>query len=396
MAQTQSVLNLNGRTITLIGTAHISEESVAAVSSTIRNLHPDCVAIELDEKRCESITKPDAYRELDIIGVLKRKEGFLLLANLVLASFQKRMGENVGVKPGDEMIAALKTAQELNVPVVMADRPIQVTLRRAWAYNSSVDKIKLLSALLATAFSKEEISSEQIENLKNQSELDSMMSELADYMPGIKKVLIDERDSYLASKIWCADGKNIVAVLGAGHLAGVQKHLEKIAASEESTDIQDISTVPPKKIGAKILGWAIPILIVALIGAGFYFGGKAKGTEMALSWILWNGGLAAIGAAIAYAHPLVILLSFIGAPITSLCPLIGVGFVSGIMQAILCKPKVKDLESLSDDVSSVKGFYKNRILRVLLVFFLSSVGSSVGTFVAGADIITKISSLIKK
>lgn len=396
MAQTQSVLHLNGRTITLIGTAHISEESISEVSDTIRNLHPDCVAVELDEKRRESITNPDAYRELDIIGVLKRKEGFLLLANLVLASFQKRMGESVGVKPGDEMLAALNAAQELNIPVVMADRPIQVTLRRAWAYNSGADKIKLISALLATAFSKEEISGEQIENLKNQSELDSLMSELSEYMPGIKKVLIDERDTYLAGRIWCAEGNTVVAVLGAGHLAGVQSRLEKIAAGQESADTQDISTVPPKKIGAKILGWAIPILIAALIGAGFYFGGKSKGTEMALSWILWNGGLAAAGAAIASAHPLVILLSFIGAPITSLCPLIGVGFVSGIMQAVLCKPKIKDLESLSDDAGSVKGFYKNRILRVLLVFFLSSVGSSVGTFVAGADIITKIGALIKK
>ena len=394
--QTQTVLTLNGRTITLVGTVHISEKSVSEVSETIKTIRPDCVAIELDRNRCNSITNPDKYRELDIIKVLRQKQGFLLLANLVLASFQKRMGQSTGVKPGDEMVAAMNTAKELGIPAVMADRPIQITLRRAWACNSGAGKIKLISALLASAFSKEEISSEQIENLKKQSEMDSMMSELSEYMPEIKKVLIDERDEYLAGSIWHSDGNSIVAVLGAGHLAGVKKHLEKIAAGEETPDLEKISSVPPKKAGAKIMGWVIPAIIVAMIGAGFYFGGKAKGTEMALSWILWNGTLSAIGAAAAAGHPLAILVSFIGAPITSLCPLIGVGLVSGIMQAVFCKPKVKDLELLSDDACSVKGFYKNRILRVLLVFFLSSIGSSAGTFIAGADIITKIASLFGK
>lgn len=394
MSQTQTVLKLNGRTITLIGTAHISEESISEVSNTIKELKPDCVAIELDEKRCESIKSPERYSELNIINVLKRKEGFLLLANLVLASFQKRMGKNVGVKPGEEMVSAMKTAEELNIPTTMVDRPIQITLRRAWAKNSGMGKIKLLSALLASAFSKEEISNEQIEDLKNRSEMDSMMNELSEYMPSTKEVLIDERDKYLASHIWQANGSNIIAVLGAGHLPGVQKNIEQIANGTISIDINEISSVPPKKVGARIIGWIIPIIIIGLIAAGFYFGGKVKGSEMALSWILWNGTLSALGAITAAGHPIAILGSFIGAPITSLCPLIGVGIISGILQAICCKPKVKDLESLSNDACSLKRFYKNRILRVLLVFLLSSIGSSIGTFVAGADIITKIASII--
>ena len=147
--QTQTVLTLNGRTITLVGTAHISEKSVSEVSETIKTIRPDCVAIELDQNRCNSITNPDKYRELDIIKVLRQKQGFLLLANLVLASFQKRMGQSTGVKPGDEMVAAMNTAKELGIPAVMADRPIQITLRRAWACNSGTGKIKLISALLA-------------------------------------------------------------------------------------------------------------------------------------------------------------------------------------------------------------------------------------------------------
>ena len=394
MSNTQKVLTLNGRTITLIGTAHISQDSINEVTEAIKTQKPDCVAIELDQKRCDSIKNPDSWRQLDIIKVLKRGEGFLLLANLVLASFQKRMGQNVGVRPGDEMVAAMKVAEELNIPTTMVDRPIQTTLRRAWAKNSLWGKCKLLSAMISSAFTSEKISSEEIEELKNNSEMDSMMKELSDYMPTVKEVLIDERDKYLASHIWKSEGSNIIAVLGAGHLPGVQAYLEKIAAGQESTDTTEIANIPSKTLGAKIKGWIIPAIIVILIGMGFYFGGRNKGTELVLSWVLWNGALSAIGSIIAAAHPLTILVSFIGAPITSLCPFVGVGFLTGITQAFICKPKVKDIEDLSTDAGSLKGFYKNRVLKVLLVFILSSLGSSIGTFVSGADIISKLSSII--
>lgn len=394
MSNTQKVLTLNGRTITLIGTAHISQDSINEVTEAIKTQKPDCVAIELDQKRCDSIKNPDSWRQLDIIKVLKRGEGFLLLANLVLASFQKRMGQNVGVRPGDEMVAAMKVAEELNIPTTMIDRPIQTTLRRAWAKNSLWGKCKLLSAMISSAFTSEKISSEEIEELKNNSEMDSMMKELSDYMPTVKEVLIDERDKYLASHIWESEGSNIIAVLGAGHLPGVQAYLEKIAAGQESTDTTEIANIPNKTLGAKIKGWIIPAIIVILIGMGFYFGGRNKGTELVLSWVLWNGALSAIGSIIAAAHPLTILVSFIGAPITSLCPFVGVGFLTGITQAFICKPKVKDIEDLSTDAGSLKGFYKNRVLKVLLVFILSSLGSSIGTFVSGADIISKLSSII--
>ena len=394
MSNTQKVLTLNGRTITLIGTAHISQDSINEVTEAIKTQKPDCVAIELDQKRCDSIKNPDSWRQLDIIKVLKRGEGFLLLANLVLASFQKRMGQNVGVRPGDEMVAAMKVAEELNIPTTMVDRPIQTTLRRAWAKNSLWGKCKLLSAMVSSAFTSEKISSEEIEELKNNSEMDSMMKELSDYMPTVKEVLIDERDKYLASHIWESKGNNIIAVLGAGHLPGVQAYLEKIAAGQESTDTTEIASIPKKTLGAKIKGWIIPAIIIILIGLGFYFGGKNKGTELVLSWILWNGALSAIGSIIAAAHPLTILVSFIGAPITSLCPFVGVGFLTGITQAFICKPKVKDIEDLATDAGSLKGFYKNRVLKVLMVFILSSLGSSIGTFVSGADIISKLSSII--
>lgn len=396
MSQTQKVLELNNRKITLIGTAHVSAESISEVENVISDVKPDCVAIELDEKRYESITNPDKYRELDIIKVLKRKEGFLLLANIVMASFQKRMGKNAGVKPGEEMVAAINKAKELNIPTALVDRPIQITFRRAWKKTSAYGKTQLLSALLASGFSKDEISSEEIENLKQASEMDSMMKELSEVMPAVKQVLIDERDQYLASHIWKAEGNNIVAILGAGHLPGVEAHLKKIAENQASTDTSEIASIPESGIFSKIMMWLIPALIVAVIAFGFYIGGKDAGSKMALNWILWNGILAGLGALIAGGNPLTILVSFAGAPITSLCPFIGVGIVAGIVQAAICKPQVKDLETLSDDAGSIKGFYKNKILRVLLVFLLSSVGSSIGTFAAGAGIVINLSEIISK
>ena len=244
MSQTRVELEYKGRKITLVGTAHVSKESVEEVKETIKNIQPDCVAVELDEKRADSIKNPSRYSQLDLVKVFKRKEGFLLLANLILSSYQRRMGLNAGVKPGDEMIAAMNAADEGNIRCTLVDRPIQITLKRAWGKNSFWGKCKLLATLVSSAFSNEEIEPEEIEKLKNRNEMDSMMDELAHYMPVIKQVLIDERDQYLASKIWESEGNNIVAVLGAGHLPGVQAHLEKLGAGTESSDVTEIAQLP--------------------------------------------------------------------------------------------------------------------------------------------------------
>ncbi len=394
MSQTRVQLDLNGRQIVLIGTAHVSKESIEEVKTVIASEKPDCVAIELDEQRYKSLNDKENWRNLDIVKVLKNHQGFLLLANLILSSFQKRMGANIGVQPGDEMRAAIDVASQLNIPTSMVDRPIQTTLRRAWAKNSLWGKCNLLATLIASAMDKQEVSGEQIENLKKSSEMDGMMKELAEFLPKVKEVLIDERDRYLASHIWMCEGTKITAVLGAGHLPGVQKHLKSIADGSENTDTADIEKVPSKQIFGKIIGWLIPVLIIGLIGAGFYFGGRQKGTDMVGQWIFWNSLLSGIGTVIAGGNILTILVAIVGAPLTSLCPVVGVGMFTGIVQAVVCKPKVRDLEFIQNDVTSVKGFYRNRILRVLLVFILSSFGSSAGTLVAGASFVGSGASLL--
>ncbi len=383
-------LHFENREIILLGTAHVSQESIQDAISLIESASPDCVAIELDSGRYASMQDPEAWKKLDIVKVLKEGRGFMMIANLVLSSFQKKIGSDMGVKPGDEMKAAIAKAKELSIPTAMVDRPIQTTLRRAWAKNSFWGKMKLLATLFATVFEKEDISAEQIENLKQSNEMDAMMQELAKELPVVKEVLIDERDQYLASKIWDAKGSKIVAVLGAGHLKGVERFLQQIKSGEKTSDTSNIDVVPKPGVGAKVAGWIFPALIIALILAGFFVGGTQTSLELLINWLLWNGSLAALGALLAFGHPLAIVAGFIGAPLGTLNPFIAVGIFTGLVQATLVKPKVADMETLVDDFSSIKGIYKNRISRVLLVFFLSSLGGAIGNFIAVPALFTSL------
>lgn len=382
MKQTVRRIQNNGREIILVGTAHISKESIEEVAGIIRSEHPDRVCVELDEGRLRSISSDKGWQELDITKVLKEGKGFLLIANLVLSSFQKKMGDDIGVKPGDDMKEAIRISAEENIPATMVDRPIQVTLQRAWAKNNFWGKIKLLATLVSSAFADEEMSAEDIENMKDQGAMDSMMEELAKYLPTIKEVLIDERDRYLASRIWEAQGNKIVAILGAGHLPGTEAFILDLAAGKKTSDTTDIASVPEKGVGGKIVGYVFPLIIVALLVAGFFSGGAIASLEMLVRWLLWNGTLAALGTLIALGHPIAILTAFFGAPVATINPFIGVGLFSGLAQAWVRKPQVRDMEHLATDVTTVRGFYKNRISHVLLIFFLSSLGGAIGNFIA--------------
>jgi pheromone shutdown-related protein TraB len=389
MNDTCITLTLNEKEIILIGTAHVSRESIDEVSRIIRESVPAVVCIELDAGRYASISEKDNWEKLNVTKVFREGKGFLLIANLVLSGFQRRMGNELGVKPGEEMKTAIETAKELNIPFTFCDREVQITLRRAWTRCNLWNKCKLLASLLSSAFTTEKLSKEEIENLKKRSELDGMMSELSDYLPLVKETLIDERDRYLAAKIWesaneysTRQGGRTAAVVGAGHLQGIKAHLENMAAGKEKTATEDLELIPPPSIFSKAAGWIIPLLIVALIAAGFIHAGAGVSLNMLLRWVLWNGSLAALGSIIALGHPLAILVSFLGAPIATLNPFIGVGLFSGIAEATMRKPRVNDAENISEDVTSLKGIYRNRITKALLVFFLSSIGGMVGNFVS--------------
>lgn len=371
-----------GRQFVLVGTAHVSSESVAEVRRIVTEERPDVVCVELDEGRHRSLTGEAGWHELNIGKVLREGKGFLLLANLVLASFQRRLGSDLGVKPGEEMVAALTAAKELGIPCVLADRDIQVTLRRAWASTGWWGRSKMLAAMITSVVSNEKLEAAEIERLKESDVLAEMMQELADYLPPAKRALIDERDRWLASRIFTAAGTKVVAVVGAGHLEGIVTHLDALASGTGTSDVSDIAAVPARGWVGKVLPWVIPAAIMGLFVAGFFKSGLRMSLEMALKWLLANGGLAALGSLIALAHPLTILVAFVGAPIATLNPFIGIGLFTGIVEAFLRKPRVSDFERLQQDITSLKGFYTNRVTRILLVFFLSSIGGVIGNFIA--------------
>lgn len=382
MSNTIKKIALSGRTIVLIGTAHISHESVAEVSAIIGQEKPGRVCIELDSARLQSLTQGSHWENLDIGKVLKEGKGFFLLANLALSGFQKRMGSSIGAKPGEEMLAAVKAAEEAGIPWSCCDRDVQVTLKRAWARSNFWNKSKLMASLVSSAFSNEKLSEAEIEQLKDKNELEQMMNELADYLPSVKEVLIDERDRYLASKIFEAKEELVVAVVGAGHMAGIERWLQKLDSGEIDGDVSAIDIVPPPSWLAKSAGWIVPAIIVALIAVGFLRSGTQASLSLMLRWILLNGSLAAVGSALCLAHPGTIAVSFLLAPIATLNPLVGIGLFAGVAEAYLRKPTVQDFERLSDDVMSVKGFYRNKVTHILLVFFLSSIGGMIGNFIS--------------
>lgn len=383
-------VTIGDREICLIGTAHVSPDSVNEVKKVIQDEKPDHVCVEIDAGRYSSMTQENSWKNMNILKIIKEKKGFLLIANLMLSSFQRRMGSSVGMKPGEDMKIAIDTAKEEGIPYSFSDREVQVTLKRSWAKSSFWDKNKVLAVLLSSAFSSEQASAEEIEELKDRNELEGMMDELSKELPKVKEVLIDERDQYLATSVFVREEKSIVAVVGAGHVPGMIRWFEDLESGNKKADLTEISKIPPKSLLTKSLPFVLPLLILGIFVYGFLVGGRDVGMDMVKQWFLTNGILSAIGALIALAHPLTILAAFVSAPITSLNPAIGVGMVTGVVETILRKPKVEDFETLTDSVSHVKLWYKNRVLRILLVLALSSIGSIAGTWIAGAFLATNI------
>jgi pheromone shutdown-related protein TraB len=373
-------IHLDGKEIILIGTAHVSKLSAEQVKEVIERERPDSVCIELDEQRYKAIMEGNKWKEQDIFKVIKDKKASLLLMNLAISSFQNRMAKQLDTKPGQEMIQGIESAKEIGAELVLADRNIQITFSRIWSNVGFMGKGQLLTSIIYSIFNKESISEEELEKMKSKDTLNAMLAEISEAFPKLKKPLIDERDQYLAQKIKEAPGEKIVAVLGAAHVPGITKEIHN------DHDLQTLNKTKPKSNVPKILGWAIPALIVAIIVATFFLNPSA-GMDQAISWILWTGISAAIGAALAFGHPLAILSALLAAPITALHPLLAAGWVSGIVQAYFDRPSVRDFETLSEDVFSIKGFWRNKVTRVLLMVVLTNLGGSLGTLIGGADVI---------
>jgi pheromone shutdown-related protein TraB len=379
-------VNKDEREFIIVGTAHISRQSADLVKEVIEKEKPDTVCVELDEKRLKALSEKNRWENLDLRQIIKNKQLSTLMVNLVLASYQKKLGEKLGVMPGTELLEAVQTANENNIPVELCDREVRITLRRAWHSMNLWQKSKFLSGGLAGIFEKQELTEEKLAELRDKDVLSEMMDEIGKAMPVLKRIIIDERDQFIAQKMKDSPGRKIVSVVGAGHVEGIVKFLE----SNNKVDLKSIEVIPDPSFISKVLGWGLPFIIIASI---FYIGfsqGISEAGHNALFWILACGIPSAIGALISIAHPLTILASFVSAPITSLSPLIGVGYVAAIVQAYMQPPLVKEFQEVSKDFRKVSNWWKNRLLKVMLVFILSSIGGVIGTSVGFFEIVKNV------
>ena len=380
------VIKNDDKTIIIVGTAHISQESVELVKTVIEQEQPDCVCLELDEKRYHALTHKQQWQKLDLKTIIKNKQLSILIVSLLMAAYQKRLGGQLGVTPGAELLMAAQTAKELQIPVSLCDRDVRITLRRAWKSTSFLKKGYLLASLLTSLFDNSEISEEKLKDLKQKDVLTELLDEMGDTLPDLKRVLIDERDTYLIEKIKSSPGKRIVAVVGAGHVAGMMQKF----ATDNKPDLAGITTIPPVSAGYKIVGWSLPLFVIGSIVLIGIQKGAAIATASIVYWILASGLPAAAGALLSLAHPLTTVSAFAAAPITTLSPLIGAGYVCAFVQVMVCPPLVQEIELAGNDISTFSGWWRNRLLRVFLVFLFTSVGAAAGAWVGGYEIFTNL------
>jgi pheromone shutdown-related protein TraB len=372
---------INGKEITIIGTAHISSESVEEVKQVLLEIQPDTVAIELDDERYKSMTEKKNWQDMDIVDIIKKKKVGFLVAQMILSSYQRKIAQNLKLNVGEEMSTAIQYSKEYHTKLLMIDRNIQTTLLRIWHNLGWFEKVKMLTELLSSMF-ENDVKEEDIEALKQGDMLQSALTEISKQFPQIAETLIFERDRIMAYKLSHAQGNKIVAVVGAAHLPGIQKNLLN------NNPISDIMVVPKKK-GGNLTAWIFPLFIVGLIALSI-INSPGLAVDTILRFILINGSLAALGTLIALGHPLSILTAFVMAPIGVLSPFLATGWFAGLMEAWIHKPKVEDFMNLQDDVLHIKGYWTNRVARILLVVLLANIFASLGSIVYSIDLIKNL------
>ena len=377
-------LEYRDKEIILIGTAHVLKQSAELVQQVLDREKPDSICVELDEGRYQNMQNPKAWANTDVVRVIKDKKVGFLIANLFLSSYQKRIAHDLDSVVGAEMMQGIRSAQATGAALVLADRNIQVTFHRLWRSLSFWEKLKIFFSLVFSFGENSDVATTDISELLKTEVLESVMADVRKRFPKISEILISERDQHLAYKIKEAPGKKVVAILGAAHIPGVRTEIFK------DQDIARITRIPPSgKPWLKIIAWAVPVVIVGLFIYGFAINIQT-GLQQLSSWVLWNSALAALFTALALGHPLSILTAFVAAPFTSLNPFLACGWLAGLVEGTVRKPTVQDVNNIPQDIFSFKGIFRNRFLKVLVIVIMANIGSSIGTFVAGFDIVRNL------
>ncbi|MDR6641699.1 pheromone shutdown-related protein TraB [Luteibacter sp. 1214] len=380
----------------ILGTAHVSRASVQAVDALLETEHFDAVAVELCASRAHGIRDPEAFKQMDLFQVIREGKAGMVAASLVLGGFQKRLAAQYGIEPGAEMKAAMDGADARNLPVWLVDREVGTTLKRAWRSVGFFQRFGLMAGMLGSVFEREEIPEEDIEKLKQADLLESAFSDFAQGSAPLYRALIAERDEYMAARLRengqrmdaAAPSRKVLVVIGAGHLKGMSRQLADQQGDARST-ADDLAVTPPASHWPKIVAVGVVLAIFAAIGFAFYRS-PSLGADAVKSWILLTGGLSALGALIAGGHPLSIIAAFIAGPLKPFRPGIPSGAFSAMAEAWVRKPRVLDFEHLRDDITHWTGWWKNRVARTLLNFFLVCVGTIAGEYIAGFHIIKSL------
>ena len=379
----------------LLGTAHVSRASVDAVNAMLAHERFDAVAIELCESRAQGMRDPDAFRQTDLFQVIRQGKAGMVAASLVLSSFQQRLADQYGIQPGAEMKAAMDGAEARGTPLWVVDRDVGTTLKRAWRSVGFWQRFGLLGGLLASVFDREDIAEHEIEKLKQSDLLESAFSDFASQSEPLYRSLIAERDAYMAARLReeaardpNGQSRRVLVVIGAGHLKGLATQLRD-GQDEPATTVATLAQTPPKARWPKWVAVGLVIAVFALIAYAFHRN-TALGTHVLMNWVLFTGGFAAIGALLAGGHPLSIAAAFVAAPIKPFRPGIPAGGISAMAEAWVRKPRVGDFETLRDQVGHWSGWWKNRVARTLLNFFLVSVGTLIGEYSAGIHILKSL------
>jgi len=386
-------IHRDGVDYTILGTAHVSRASAEAVKQMASSGDYDAVAVELCQARYDALTAERKWTDLDLYRIIRDGKAGLVMANLALSAYQRRIAEQFGIEPGAEMRAATVAAKEQDIPLQLVDRDLATTLRRSYASVPWYKRMYMMAGLALGMVSSDEIDEEAIEKLKEGDILESTFTEFAEQSPELFEALIAERDRYMASRLREANadavGRKVLVVIGAGHMEGLARHLES-SDFDPAVERKKLEAMPPKSRWPKVIPWVIMLLVITGFVIGFSRSPEL-GWQLIFFWVVINGGLAALGALIARGHPLTILSAVIAAPLTSLNPTIAAGMVTGLVESWLRKPRVSDLENLRFDITTMKGWFRNPATRILLVFFLSNLGSAIGTWVAGFKIFGALS-----
>ena len=384
LEQNVALVKLDGREIYLIGTAHISQSSVCLVEESIERFKPETVCVELCDSRAQALNNPDRWRNMDIFNVLRQGKGYLLLAQLLLVSFQKKIALKLKLRPGEEMMAATRAAQKNSAAVINIDREIKITLKRAWAKTSFISMSRVLSTMVEALFSAVEVSQEDIEKLKYGDSLSDIMTEFTKFLPELKEVLIDERDRYMAGKITVSPGSRLLAVMGAGHIPGVKAALGSIV------DFASLEEQPKKSLCYKLTVWGLFAALLMSFIYVFTLTGQQSGKSLLGSWALITGSCGALATALALPHPLTVASAFVAAPFMCLHPAHAVGLVAALVEAFLHRPQVKDFEQLTEQPLTLKSFWQNRVSKILLILLLGNIGGAIGLLLGGLKIFTSL------